>query len=80
MNRRQVEYNRLRTEREDRTAQIITERKQEREAKRKMLFYLRSEEERQIKLREEEEARKREGIFIVFYSRDLIIQSVILFV
>lgn len=60
MNRRQAEYSRLRAEREERISQIIQSRKQEREAKRKMLFYLRSEEERMKKAREEEEARKRE--------------------
>ncbi|KAK9277106.1 hypothetical protein L1049_006645 [Liquidambar formosana] len=60
MSRRQIEYNRLRMEREERINQIIMNRKQERETKRKMLFYLRSEEERLNKLREEEEARKRE--------------------
>ncbi|XP_059652352.1 eukaryotic translation initiation factor 3 subunit A [Cornus florida] len=60
MNRRQSEYNRLRAEREERMNQILLQRRHEREYKRKMLFYLRTEEERQIKLREEEEARKRE--------------------
>ncbi|KAK9270291.1 hypothetical protein L1049_025869 [Liquidambar formosana] len=60
MSHRQIEYNRLRMEREERINQIIKNRKQEREAKRKMLFFLRSEEERLNKLREEEEARKRE--------------------
>ncbi|KAA8536786.1 hypothetical protein F0562_029264 [Nyssa sinensis] len=60
MNRRQAEYNRLRAEREERINQILQKRKQEREYKRKMLFYLRSEEERLKKLHEEEEARKHE--------------------
>ncbi|KAL6970708.1 Eukaryotic translation initiation factor 3 subunit A [Sarracenia purpurea var. burkii] len=58
--RRQAEYNRLRAEREERVNQILQQRRQEREYKRKMLFYLRMEEERLRKVQEEEEARKRE--------------------
>lgn len=65
VSRREAEFNRLEMEREERTNQIIQLRKQEREAKRKFIYYLRCEEERQIRLREEEEARKREGIFHV---------------
>ncbi|URD75812.1 hypothetical protein MUK42_10299 [Musa troglodytarum] len=57
---REMEYNRLKKEKEDRINQIIAARKNEREMKRKMLFYLKSEEERLTRLREEEEARKRE--------------------
>lgn len=57
---RQAEFNRLKQERQERISQIIQSRKQEREARRKMLFFLRSEEERQKRLQEEEEARKRE--------------------
>lgn len=60
MNRRQAEFNRMRMEREERMKQILNSRRQERDAKRKMMFYLRSEEERLKKLQEEEEARKRE--------------------
>ncbi|KDP23427.1 hypothetical protein JCGZ_23260 [Jatropha curcas] len=60
MSRRQAEFDRLRTEREERINQIIQARKQEREANRKKIFYVRTEEERLRKLREEEEARKRE--------------------
>ncbi|KAL7239738.1 hypothetical protein ACSBR2_005588 [Camellia fascicularis] len=60
MNCRQEEYDRLRAEREERINQILQQRRQEREYKRKMLFYLRTEEERLRKLHEEEEARKRE--------------------
>lgn len=60
MSRRQLEFDRLRQEREERIHQIRVARKQEREAKRKMIYYLRKEEERLNKLREEEEARKRE--------------------
>uniref|UniRef100_A0A803MT85 Uncharacterized protein n=1 Tax=Chenopodium quinoa TaxID=63459 RepID=A0A803MT85_CHEQI len=58
--RRQSEFERLRQEREEHFRQIREARKQERVAQRKMLFYLRSEEERLNRLREEEEARKRE--------------------
>ena len=59
---REEEYNRLKKEREDRINQLAAMRKREREIKRKLLFYIKSEEERLTKLREEEEARKREGI------------------
>lgn len=75
MTLRQAEFNRLRAEREERINQIIQSRKQEREAKRKMLFYLRSEEERMKKAREEEEAHKREGNILYV---DLHVQSQIL--
>nr|XP_029120494.1 eukaryotic translation initiation factor 3 subunit A isoform X2 [Elaeis guineensis] len=57
---REEEYNRLKKEREDRINQLAAMRKREREIKRKLLFYIKSEEERLTKLREEEEARKRE--------------------
>uniref|UniRef100_A0A5B6YH07 Eukaryotic translation initiation factor 3 subunit A n=1 Tax=Davidia involucrata TaxID=16924 RepID=A0A5B6YH07_DAVIN len=57
---REAECNRLRAESDERINQILQKRRQEREFKRKMLFYLRSEEERLKKLHEEEEARKRE--------------------
>ncbi|OAY42365.1 eukaryotic translation initiation factor 3 subunit A [Manihot esculenta] len=60
MSRRQTEFDRLRAEREERINQIIQARKQEREAKRKKIFYVRTEEERLRKLHEEEEARKHE--------------------
>lgn len=60
MSRRQSEFERLRQEREEHIQQIRLARRQEREAKRKMIFYLRSEEERLNRLREEEESRKRE--------------------
>lgn len=58
---REAEYERLRKERHERIEQILQARKEERESKRKMLFYLSVEEERQKKLKEEEETRKREG-------------------
>ncbi|GFP84864.1 eukaryotic translation initiation factor 3 subunit a [Phtheirospermum japonicum] len=60
LNRRRAEFDRHREEREESLNQIIQSRKQEREAKRKLIFFLRSEEERQKRLREEEEARKLE--------------------
>ena len=60
-NRRETEYTRLKKEREDRINEVIASRKREREIKRKLFFYLKSEEERLTKEREEEEARKREG-------------------
>ncbi|KAH9615424.1 hypothetical protein KSS87_002522, partial [Heliosperma pusillum] len=47
-------------EREEHIGQILLERKQEREAKRKMIYYLKTEEERLNKLKQEEEARERE--------------------
>ncbi|KAL3814370.1 hypothetical protein ACJIZ3_015638 [Penstemon smallii] len=57
---RRSEYGRLLEERTERINQIIQSRKQEREDKRKMIYYLRSEDERQRRMREEEEARKLE--------------------
>lgn len=62
MNHRQIEYDRLKTERAERINHILQERRQEMEIKRKMMFYLKSEEQRLNKLQEEEEARKREGM------------------
>lgn len=61
MNCREAEYNRLKKEREDKINQLVAMRKCEREFKRKLLFYLKSEDERLTRLREEEEARKHEG-------------------
>ncbi|KAM0016340.1 putative proteasome component (PCI) domain, eukaryotic translation initiation factor 3 subunit A [Helianthus debilis subsp. tardiflorus] len=57
--RREAEYARLRAEREERLSQVLKARKEERDMKRKMLYYLRTEEERLTRLREEEEAQKR---------------------
>ena len=62
INLRQEEFSRRRVEREEQIRQIIHARKAERDAKRKKIFYVRREEERIRILREEEEARKREGI------------------
>ncbi|RAL53116.1 hypothetical protein DM860_006788 [Cuscuta australis] len=60
VSRREDEQNRIKREREERISQLIQSRKQEREAKRKMLFFLKTEEERLKRQREEEEARKLE--------------------
>ncbi|KAK9673163.1 hypothetical protein RND81_12G150400 [Saponaria officinalis] len=60
VSRRQADYAKLRQDREEHIRQILMERKLEREAKRKMIFYLKTEEERLNKLKEEEEARERE--------------------
>ncbi|KAL3624614.1 Eukaryotic translation initiation factor 3 subunit A [Castilleja foliolosa] len=60
LNRRRAGYDRQRVEREESLNQIVQSLKQERETKRKLIFFLRSEEERQKRLCEEEEARKLE--------------------
>lgn len=65
MNRRRAEYDRLRADREERLNQILHQRRQEREYQRKIIFYVRMEEERLRRLHEEEEARKREGTSLV---------------
>lgn len=61
---RQAEFDRRREERERQINEMIQARKLDREAKRKKIFYVRSEEERQRKVEEEEEARKREGMIL----------------
>ncbi|KAK9102806.1 hypothetical protein Sjap_020060 [Stephania japonica] len=58
--RRDAELNQQMKERQDQVSQIKSAREQERARKRKMIFYLNVEEERQKKLQEEEDARKRE--------------------
>jgi len=58
---REAEFNRLKKDREDRISRILLSRKLEREKMRKLKYYLKVEEERRQKLREEEEAREREG-------------------
>ncbi|KAM5561094.1 hypothetical protein ABKV19_021947 [Rosa sericea] len=60
MHRRQAEFERRRAEREEQISRMIQARKLEKEAMRKKIFYVRSEEERLKKLHEEEEARKHE--------------------
>lgn len=61
ISRRQAEFDRIRAEKEERISQVIQARKQEREIKRKQLYYLKCEEDRITKLQKEEEDRKREG-------------------
>ena len=75
---RQDEFTRLRREREEQIAQILMSRRQEREKMRKMKFYLSLEEERQKKLREEEEAQKREGERLLFKSYNFLLFSSLL--
>ncbi|XP_030949558.1 eukaryotic translation initiation factor 3 subunit A-like [Quercus lobata] len=58
--RRQSEFDRLREDRDRQIQQMLQARRQERDAIRKKIFYVRTEEEKQRKLQEEEEARKRE--------------------
>ncbi|XP_077214480.1 eukaryotic translation initiation factor 3 subunit A-like [Tasmannia lanceolata] len=60
VSRREAEFNRLEKEREDRISHLMETRRREMEIKRKMVFYLKAEEERLTKLQEEEEARKHE--------------------
>ncbi|KAG0492432.1 hypothetical protein HPP92_005830 [Vanilla planifolia] len=57
---RHSEYKRLKKEADDRINLQKSLKKREIEIKRKLLFYIKSEEERVAKLREEEEARKHE--------------------
>ncbi|KAG0494504.1 hypothetical protein HPP92_005498 [Vanilla planifolia] len=57
---RHSEYKRLKKEADDRINLQKSLKKREIEIKRKLLFYIKSEEERLAKLREEEEARKHE--------------------
>ena len=64
MHRRQAEFEKRRAEREEQISRMIQARKLEREAMRKKIFYVRSEEERLKKQQEEEEARKLEGMFL----------------
>ncbi|KAJ0015043.1 hypothetical protein Pint_20198 [Pistacia integerrima] len=61
LNRCKAEFDRRRVEREERINQIIQARKQEREVMRKKTYYVRCEDERMKKLREEEGARKWEA-------------------
>ncbi|KAL5228760.1 hypothetical protein ABZP36_017025 [Zizania latifolia] len=58
--RREAEFSHLKKERDERTSQLISSRKRERETVRKLMHYLNREEQRIERLREEEEARKHE--------------------
>ncbi|CAA0841146.1 Eukaryotic translation initiation factor 3 subunit A [Striga hermonthica] len=60
LNIRKSKYERLKADRGKMVADIIQTRKVECEANRKLIFFLRCEEERQKRLHEEEEARKRQ--------------------
>ncbi|KAL5719409.1 Eukaryotic translation initiation factor 3 subunit A [Ranunculus cassubicifolius] len=60
--KRKAEYDRLMREREEKICEVVRIQKQERETKRKMMFYLKTEEERRRKLWEEEEARKMQEV------------------
>ncbi|WMV52290.1 hypothetical protein MTR67_045675 [Solanum verrucosum] len=57
---REAEFNSLKQERQERINQIIQTRKQDRDTRRKLIFFLRKEEEQQKRLQEEEDARKHE--------------------
>lgn len=70
MKRRETELNRLKAERKERIQQIIQARKQEREICRKKIFFVTTEEERLGRVREEEEARKREGNYLLFFIKN----------
>ena len=59
--RREGEFQRLKREREERLAELRAIRKQESVMRRKLEYYRRQKEARLIKLKEEREARKREG-------------------
>ncbi|KAL8529031.1 hypothetical protein ACS0TY_006483 [Phlomoides rotata] len=60
LNRRRSEYDRHRQEREQTINNMILKRKEDRLTNRKIIYFLRTEEERQKRLHEEEEARKLE--------------------
>ncbi|KAI3949498.1 hypothetical protein MKW92_024906 [Papaver armeniacum] len=60
VSRRQSEFDRLQRERDERIAQMLQDRREIRDKKRKLIFYLRSEEDRQKKLAEEEALRKQQ--------------------
>ncbi|KAJ8570708.1 hypothetical protein K7X08_037680 [Anisodus acutangulus] len=60
VSRREAEFNSLKQERHERINQIIQTRKQDRDTRRKLIYFLRTEEEQQKRLQEEEAARKRE--------------------
>ncbi|KAI3987554.1 hypothetical protein MKX01_003240 [Papaver californicum] len=60
ISRRQSEFDRLQRERDERIAKVLQDRREIREKQRKLILYLRSEEERQKKLEEEEALRKQQ--------------------
>ncbi|GJN05987.1 hypothetical protein PR202_ga23668 [Eleusine coracana subsp. coracana] len=58
--RREAEFSHLKKERDERINQLISSRKRERETVRKLMHYLNMEEQRILKIREDEEAKKHE--------------------
>lgn len=71
MSRREGEFARLQRLREERLAEEREIRRQERDIRRKKEHFKRQEEQRLLKLQEEEEARKREGGYLMLYTRSL---------
>jgi len=65
VSRREGEFERLRRLREERLAEERSLRSQEREVRRKKEYYRRQEEARLLKIHEEEEARKLEGLLSI---------------
>jgi hypothetical protein len=63
--RRESEFSSLRKEMDERINQLISSRKHERETVRKLMYYLNLEEQRIQRQRQEEEAKKREGKFML---------------
>lgn len=66
VSRRQGEFEKLLREREERLAEMRLSRHLDCERRRKMEYYRQQEEARLLKIKEEEEARKREGTLHVF--------------
>ena len=65
MSRRQGEFARLQRLREERLAEERAMRSQEREIRRKKEYFKKQEEQRLLKIQEDEEARKREGEYFM---------------
>lgn len=61
---RQSEFDRLQRERDERIAQLLQDHREIREKQRRLIFNLRSEEERQKKLEEDEALRKQQGTIL----------------
>ena len=66
ISRREAEYSQMKRERDERVSQLIAARKLDRETRRKLVFFLKSEEERLARQRKEEEARKLEGLSLLW--------------
>jgi translation initiation factor 3 subunit A len=65
VSRREGEFERLKQLREERLAEERAFRSQERDVRRKKEYYKRQEEARLLKIREDEEARKLEGVLSI---------------